>query len=305
MTKILLLLFFAFSISLGGCSTQTNNQDKSKFEDDKTKSSEIGQNIGTTLGLFDDETAVNQLNNTFALKNMRSFSPQIYINNRDVKENTFRLFFVLDYQQSNVGYDNQNVNYIDVSLKANEEKKLEIKLNDLSEGLHDFIIFCIRKPDDLLTEPKFFPPGHFNIIKRSILKVGEGKSKQIDYKSLNVKPSNDEIPLFVSKQPRNIVQGEFATLVSKKDIDDLWINFSTKRNSKYAVLTFSDKSLVKTDFYKIEEQGVVNIPFDSKIKDNSNVLVAVVENPFVMIKDDNSSNASWIVQTTNRISIVN
>ncbi|MDF9615528.1 hypothetical protein P5763_26405 [Bacillus cereus] len=70
-----------------------------------------------------------------------------------------------------------------------------------------------------------------------------------------MKPSNDEIPLFVPKQSRNIVQGEFATIVSKKDIHNLWINFSTKRNSKYAVLTFSDKSLVKTDFYKTEVQG--------------------------------------------------
>jgi len=299
--KFPLLLILIFSILFTGCNVQTNTQNKSESNSKEVKSSETTTIAGTTLGLFDDKTSLNKLNSIFKIESKNSFSPQIDIHNRDTKENIFRLFFILDYEQSNVQYDNQHMNYIDILLKPNEKKELKIKLNNLSTGLHDFIIFCIRRPDDLLSKPKFFPPGHFNIVKRSTLIVGEQNNKYIDYKNLNVEPTDKEIPLFVSEQPRNTVKGEFVTLINKENTP-LWINFSTKPENKYAVLTFVGKELEKTDFYKSENQGVTNIPLNLKMEGDNNLLIAVVENPFT-IQDEKSSRIPWSVQTTNRISI--
>ena len=90
--------------------------------------------IGTTLGLFDEKTALSKSNTTFNLANSNSFQPYISIQNRDTKENLFRLFFILDYQQQHIQYNKNQVNYIDVLLKPNEKRKINIKLKSLPFG---------------------------------------------------------------------------------------------------------------------------------------------------------------------------
>ncbi|MDT3766397.1 hypothetical protein [Priestia filamentosa] len=298
------LFFLLITILFTGCNIQDGqiNNEESESSKEKNKTSENVQPIGTTLGMFDKDTALSKSNTTFELKNGDSFDPYISIHNRDQKENMFRIFFILDYKQSYVQYNKRQVNYIDVLLESNEKKKLDIKLDDLSNGLHDFVIFCIRRPDDLLTKQKFFPPGHFNIVKRTTLIVGDNQDyEKVNYKNLDVETTTNEIPLFVSKESRNTMRGEVSTLVNHNE-SPLWINFPTKSNNNYALLTFWGKELRNANFYHADNQGVANIPLNFKMKSDENLFVALVENPYTIV-DEKSHSIPWDIQTTNRISV--
>jgi len=291
---------------LSGCNfNKNNNTSKSEapIPNNKMASPTQSENktAGTTLGLF-DETALTKINETFKISETNGFTPTISIENRDIKDNVFRLFFIIDYKQFMFLYNERNIDYLDISLKPNETKRFDVKLNNLSEGLHDLILFCIRRPDDLLTEQKFFPPGQFNVVKRATLLVGEKQENrpQKNYKSLQVNQSEKPIPLFVSEKPRNTMIGEVVTLIDNGK-RDFWINFSTQPNTKYAMLIFAGNKMENVSFYQSERKGVANIPVQFKNGLNQNVFIALVDNPFIV--NSNDSNVSWDIQTTNRISI--
>ncbi|WP_458413357.1 hypothetical protein ACNQFZ_00205 [Schinkia sp. CFF1] len=300
---IFIIIFIVYNIHFPNQQT-TKNPNKIHETVPETKNAPV---VGTTLGLFDENTALSNLNTTFILNKRNSFQPSISIHNRDIKENLFRLLFVLDYEQADIQYNNNQVNYIDILLKPGEEKKVNIELNNLSNGMHDFIVFSIRRPDDPLSKPKFFPPGHFNVVKRTTLIVGNQQSKNyISYKNLNIEQTEEEMPLFVSIEPRKTIKGEIITRVGQEKFP-LWINFSTKINTNYAILTFNSKTLEHVEFYRSKNKGVSSIPFNftiNKSNKNENLFIALIENPFTIF-DEKSYSIPWDVQTTNRITVIN
>ncbi|MCY8234761.1 hypothetical protein [Priestia endophytica] len=56
------------------------------------------------------------------------------------------------------------------------------------------------------------------------------------------------------------------------------------------------------DFYHANNEGVANIPLNLKVKNDENLFVALVENPFTIL-DEKAHSTLWNIQTTNRISV--
>lgn len=298
--KLLLLLsIFLIFLSLGCQSTSEKHVEQANEQ----------MNIGTTLGM-QDETAMTQYNATYNISANTIFSPKLYIHNRDIKNNDFRLIFLLDYKQINITYNNQNVNYIDISMKPNEQKNIAIEVPSLKNGFHDFLVLCIRKPDTLLSQEKFYPPGHFHIFKRSTLIVGNDNTKpNINFKERLVTNGEIDIPPFVTKEPRDKFEGDVVTLLKQPYPETLWLNFSPiKNNMKYAVIAFSGANQIELDnaFFKTTSTGVINYPLKLGLdKNNKNLIIAVVENPFSELENNSgeiSAEPLW-VSFLNRISL--
>ena len=295
------LNFFFIFLLLGCQSTSQKNIEVQKTE---------GQmNIGTTLGMS-DETAFTDFNSTYIIPSQISFNPNIYIHNRDVKNNEFRLIFLLDYKQIDVKYNNKNVDYLDISTLPNEEKNLTIELPFIEDGFHDFLVLCIRNPDTLLPKEKFYPPGNFYVFKRSTLIVGNNYEKpNIEFSNHEVLPGEDSIPPIVTKHPRNEFEGSVITVLKQPYPETLWLNFSPiEPKMKYALIAFSGKKQieVKNSFFETTSKGVINLPLQLNLnKGKENLVIAVVENPFNSIetRDGEISKEPLWVTFINRISL--
>ncbi|MGN7942162.1 hypothetical protein [Virgibacillus sp. 6R] len=294
--RLYILLILFFTIIMVGCNKDaTVKEVSSKVKKDVS--------IGTTLGL-NDETAVSQLNETFHIKKGNEFNPSINLHNRDTKSNSFRLYFMLDYNESTIIYNNKELTFIDIKLDPFEEKTIDIELEDLSNGLHDFIVLSVRNPDKLLLEKKFFPPGHFNLAKRTTLIVGGSDSPpKVDYINYKAFDSSEEMPAILTTKPSKSLENEGITILPYNSNSELWLNFNSTNVKKYAIFAYlGDEYLpIKNRFVEVDNKGIINIPLDIKLVKNKNLVIGVVENPFE--KQTDETRIPWFVQTLNRVSV--
>ncbi|MFE7083407.1 hypothetical protein [Priestia megaterium] len=282
--------------------TEGSNEDADVAKEVSTETNDTS--IGTMLGLTDN-TAVSHFNETFHLENGGSFKPTIDLYNKDIKNNKFRLLFILDYKSADVIYNSKTKSYIDLELKPNETKKLNITVPDLPDGIHDFIIFSIRRPDDLLTKDKYFPPGHFNLFKRATLVVGNSQStEKVNYTQVNTINNNADISPILTKKPTGDIS-KALTLIHKETLSEpLWLNFSNKKANKYSVLVFeNNKKLAYKNFLEANEDGVVSLPLNLNSTNKQNIFAAVIENPYSIRENLNKSNNNidWFINTANRV----
>lgn len=276
--------------------------------------------VGTSIGLV-DETAQTKTNFTHRLKSSAEYSPEIKIINHYPEKMEYRLFFLLDYKQTNVNYSNKEINYLDIEVEPKDEKNLTIKLSNIPDGLHDFIVVSVRNPNSYLTEQQLIPPPRTFIHRRVTLLVGENENPpNVKFEEItndsNVK--FEKIDNDFSKVLRGVVYltsipknspGEVITLLNNYK-NPLWVNFAIEeQNTSFAIIALlnNEQVVLQNSFFHTSSKGMVNYPLNISINKNnpSNLTLAVIENPYTKIEDKTGElqNKPWSVIFANQITL--
>jgi hypothetical protein len=283
--------------------------DKQKDMEIITSGNSSDNRVGFILGLTSDNN-LSPINFTHLVSNGDSYVAEVYIYNKFPIKNMYRLFFVLDYKQTEVFLKNEKINYLDITLDPYSEKRFTIKMPAIKSGLHDFIIWGVRNPNDNLVKKEFVPPTLLNIHRRVTLISGSNDdpiAPNVDYLEKPTVPSSGKpLPLLITEQPRNTIQGEVATIINKNTT--IWLNFSTQKpNMSYAIIAFLGTNQIKlaTPFIKTNSEGVVQYPLEIDTEKADNLSIAVVENPFLLIETvpGKLKNEPWSIQFGNKITV--
>ncbi|MEK1833605.1 hypothetical protein AAAC51_45800 [Priestia megaterium] len=216
---ISLLLYKTFYI-------KDSNEDTDIAKEVSTETNDTS--IGTMLGLTDN-TAVSHFNETFHLENGGSFKPTVDLYNKDIKNNKFRLLFILDYKSADVIYNSKTKSYIDLELKPNETKKLNITVPDL---LTEYMISSSLVYVVLMTylqKINIFRLDISTSLKSYIGSRKLSKHRKVNYTQVNTINNNADISPILTKKPTGDIS-KALTLIHKETLSEpLWLNFSNKK----------------------------------------------------------------------------
>ena len=297
-----------------GCKAEfAKNEDNPKLKTQGTK-----EVLGTSIGLV-DETAQTRTNFTHRLKSSTEYSPEIKIINHYPEKMEYRLFFLLDYKQTKVNYNNAEINYMDIEVEPKNEKKFTIKLSDIPDGLHDFIVISVRNPNNYLTDQQLIPPPRTFIHRRVTILVGENENppnvkfeeitndSNVKFKKIDDSSNILRGVVYLTNVPRNTPTGEVITLLNSYQ-NPLWVNFAIEEpNTSFAIIALlnNEQVVLQSTFFHTASKGMVNYPLNISINKNNpcNLTLAVVENPYTKIEDKNGElqNKLWSVIFANQI----
>jgi hypothetical protein len=292
--------------------TSCQNKELSKESVEQKINNNKGNNsVGITLGLT-DESAVSNKNFTHIIKENDIYTPNLHLINRFPNKNKYRVFFLVDYRQKEVIYENKKQNYIDIELNAQEDKRFSVKIEELNKGLHDLLVIVIRNPDSLLSKEEYLPSGSNFLHRRVSLIVNNDLTKpNIAYKPFEINDSlNFKLPLIVTKEPRKQVSGVVTTLITSKVHEKHWLNFAVTNSVDYlAIIGFTGKEQIDLDYPFIDinsKKGMLHFPVNLNDSHNKeNTFFAVIENPFYLREDldGNMVKTPSMAYFTNKISI--
>ena len=256
MKKLFLTLILLFSISINGC---TSHKPIDIIKDD-----ELG---GTGLGLWFNQSDKHQFIHN--IDKNQAYNPKITVINNLSNEQRYRVFFILDYKQTNVITDGESFSYIDVSLKSNERKEFEVQLKPMDVGLHDFMVITVRSPNYYLDEKKYIGEDQFFMYRKVNLLVGNSKdAPPIKYKLLKSKLTNLQMVQPLVTQSSTLT--DFHQLSNiLNTTSDLYGHYISRFAQNFATILLSTEGQIPLDntFYKMSQPGQVDFPL--KIKSNN------------------------------------
>lgn len=307
--KNLIILIVLMMIIVTGCGLNKQANGISKKAGDTINKSYEGAMIGLT-----DESSITDDQLVYKISNKEAFSPTITIGNLYKSNNRYRLLFLLDYKQTKVLYDNKEQKVINIDLPPKSQKKIEIKVPNLEDGSHDFLLLVIRDPDTILKVNKYIPPEEVFMKRRAIIIVNKEKEKQINYNMVNstLNKNTDELNKNAFNAFISLNQGkdlsESLAIIDEKKAKNVWLNIPNyHNNSKFAIIAFAGDEQIKLDnpFVESSTTGLLHIPFElPNFNKNEDLVVTVVENPFQSpLKDGKKTLIPWQVRFTNKITI--
>jgi len=270
-----------------GCSH--NNKDD-YIKESLNVVSEIHEFENTIAFGVTDETAINDNQLIHKIKSNNDYSPEIIIKNNYDSSFKFRIFFLVDYKQISVMFKDKPVKTLDLQVSSRGTEKFEVKLPELQNGLHDFLVILVRDPDNTLEEEKFVPSAQVYMSRRIALIVDDKMDKPkhtvfpVAAKEIE-QPSADP---YITTEPFNPVK-DAITLLPKKT-KDLHLNIKNgKENSTYAILSFLGKEQISFSkpFVSVSSVGQFSLPFELNNNNQSiqNLIITVVEDPYTLNED--------------------
>src|SRR5690606_1374551 len=224
------------------------------------------------------------------IKSNNDYSPEIIIKNNYDSSFKFRIFFLVDYKQISVMFKDKPVKTLDLQVSSRGTEKFEVKLPELQNGLHDFLVILVRDPDNTLEEEKFVPSAQVYMSRRIALIVDDKMDKpkhtvfHVAAKEIE-QPSADP---YITTETYNPVK-DAITLLPKKT-KDLHLNIKNgKENSTYAILSFLGKEQISFSkpFVSVSSVGQFSLPYELNNNHQSiqNLIITVVEDPYTLNED--------------------
>lgn len=199
------------------------------------------------------------------------------------------MFFLLDYKQASVLYKGETRKYIDIEVGPYEDKSIEVKVDNLREGFHDFITLLVRKDTKQVKQGEFVEPEKIFLSSRVNLVVKEGRNfPYYAPTKVSAKPSNIQGNIsFFSKQPA-INYSQLVTSLNYTDIPNIHLNFlSQEIKSTYVIILVNGNEVIDTKMLEAESKGLISIPMKiklDKIKDNAFFSV-ICDKPFTQLEN--------------------
>lgn len=242
-------------------------------------------NKGTVLGLFDESTIDNKqiFHN---IEEGTNYTPTVKITNLYSTSNTYRLFVLLDYQQNDFIIDDKSNSHLDLHLEPNETKEINIELLDIKKGRHDFLIVCVRDPDNHLDKKQFVPAPNAYISRRTTLVVGKDLSPPVDYKIFKDSEEIESADPFITKAGELPSVRNAVTLLKETETKNMNLNIPNKEEENtFAIVAFiAEKQLtIKHPYVKLTSSGQFTIPFSDHIdipNTANNMFVLIAEDPY-------------------------
>ncbi|RED89169.1 hypothetical protein [Cohnella phaseoli] len=253
----------------------------------------VAEGNGVQYGLVTSNKQKTIEERTFYLKKGQSIDLNIVVAN-GLKETTeFLLLPFLDYSQHSIDISNKFQSSFSFSLKSRELRFFQVKIGEeLEEGLHDFIVFFIKNPNDTETSTKYRDATEFNHLVgvRVTLIVEEEKQK-------NVIPRIHSTELI----DNNILDGMLLTKgsslnkwsveeVDKGQVTNFFINVGNKNKKElpFALIILQDWTQLsirddkKAIFGVLPQQKLISVKSETVpfTKDVSNLTAILVPYPF-------------------------
>lgn len=296
-----IIVYFLLIVSLTAC----NNGEPLETKETLTPfgpSSEDSFTIG--LGVTSGK-ALSDNYFTYSIKSSEVFTPEITIVNDTPNENSFSLIFLLDYKQIPVITNKIEKYIVEKKLKPVTSEKFQISLPELTVGRHDLLVLATRESEDINSDSIY-------MYRRGTLIVDKDKDVEIP---LNILESNKnkklpEEVVFASKEVPETIYDSVINF-SKKDAQNLYLNFHSVANRNYVILTFLNNCLINESianpFISIVESGNIHAPISIPeiLQPSNELFFAIVENPYERIEDDKGilNNIPWDVKFTDKIII--
>jgi hypothetical protein len=221
------------------------------------------------------------------------YSPTVKIMSELEDKDTFRLFFFLDFEHVEIYHKGNKKLFIDVDVQPIDEKLVDVKIESVPEGTHDFIVIAARSMDKLLNKEKFINYQEIFIYQRVQLIVGnkdDNKHNKITYKEVEV--ISDEIlhGMYLSGK-ESFKSKDIYSLISIDEVQDAWLHLSSyEKDSRFALIAFSyERQLpIEYTFIQVNEIGKVSIPLSMPIVDKykpQNIAVGLFKDPFKVEKE--------------------
>lgn len=257
--KLLLIISVFFITLLIGCSSYDKTS-KSIDTNIKTKKSQRKIFVSTSLGVHDNQS-YDSTNNWFKLETKDVFSPNISLGNDYPVSNKYRLFFFLDYEQVSVEYNGEDKRYIDIKLEPNSKEDLKVKIKNIADGQHDFMVLTIREPREYVDQSRFIPGNEIYHYRRTRLVVGENIGKDITYSKVSTEAGNFQGTLVMTRNKQDSLENAL-TIIKPNQLETSWIKVPVNENSKLALIGIADTEQIslKQPYMQVEGQGILNIP---------------------------------------------
>lgn len=274
----ILVIIISF-LSLVGCNNEAIVKGKPVVKEVNSTMEYIGMRLN-------DETVSKESNSKFEVKPNAHFTPSLEVLNGFSSNQSYRVIFLVDYQKPILfSVDGQSRSYIDLNIKANSTKKIDVTFPKLVAGQHYLTTIIIRDPDKILKEPNFIPGFEHILAYRANIIVSTNAVRLPSF--FKVEPhhatSNFNGMIILSQDPtKNSVKP--LSLIRKNFLHNIWLNFENKNGlSRYAVIILNlrqVKSEVK--FVSTNSKGIIRLPINlsNNIQCPTNLVVLAVENPF-------------------------
>lgn len=296
MVNKIILLFFLALFGLVGCSKpkEVISEQKVNVEPKKMINSNTSEKIPFTMEFsLLDESSIDENQIIYKLNENEKFTPSITLKNGFPNPTKYRLFFLLNYIQTPVKYNNENVNFIDVNLKENENINFDVDIEQIPNGLNDLVVFAVRDPDNLLDKDQYVSASQVYMARRAeIIVNNELMPREVKYTDVNVYKSKEEtegatIP-FVTIDSKNFIDKitRLTDLSSK-----LQLIKGTPNKSNYAIFAIIGKKQIEVinPFIHVNDIGDFKTPFLefplNELNENSNLIVGIVQEPFTTNKE--------------------
>lgn len=298
MLRVQLLIFISLlSILVNGCSN-TNEKTNATINNQKETIS-----VSTILGIHNDEL-YDSKNNWFKIDNNTAFSPYITLGNDFPHDNTYRLFFFLDYKQISIEYNNQSKNFLELKMQERSEENIKINIKNLPEGNHDFMVVSMRNSNNYINKNDFIPGEEVYLYQRKKIIVGKNKEQQINFSKLNVDNTDLDGSLIITKNLDDKYQDQVNT-ITKEELPKSWLRIPVEKdNSHLAIIAIAgEKQLkIKHPYIEVNGKGTVSIP----LSDIQNIEeLSPPQNLTFLVLEDDFSNTEDRAIFTNKITINN
>jgi len=284
----LIVLFLSLLLMLTSCSTSETSAKPNK--NDNTNSSpknEQPYSIGLSL---QDKSSINDKHLTFRIDENDIFKPTISIKNDIPQNQKYRMFFLVNYMQHSVTYDQKNINSIDLDLKKNEERSIEVEIPNLQSGINDLIVILVRDPDNVLEQDKYVSTNLVYLLRRSVVIKGDEQVKNFPtYTTINTFNSNksedgsSRVSYLTTDDSKNKEESiSMLSASTNKQINLIKGNQTNK--TKYAIVSIlGNKQIeVKSPFVEINGEGEFEVPLIQLPLnvENNNLITVVSTNPY-------------------------
>lgn len=271
-----------------GASDQSNDSDERKTKTIKKEAKD--KRLGFSL-TFRDESQVGQEAYTFVLPKDKPLTPKISVRNKHPQKLTYRLYFILDYKQIHVNYKGENKKYIDLNVEGNSQLDVEqVKVNQLSKGVHQLMVMIFRAPQQHVKEDKFIPGEKIAGVRRIALFVGTKnkiKEPSVDFREIKSKNTKKTgMFSYISHQSFATVRDAVGIIENHKK--PLWFTFNVIEDHTsffLGALIGNDFIPLKKPYVKVKHKGLASVPLKldlTKYQQKKNVLLFAVPNPYII-----------------------
>ncbi|NUJ08506.1 hypothetical protein [Bacillus paranthracis] len=284
----LIVLFLSLLLVLTSCSTSETSAKPNK--NDNTNLSTKNEQVYSIELSLQDKSSINDKHLTFRIDENDIFKPTVSIKNDVPKDQRYRMFFLVNYMQHSVTYDQKNINFIDIDLKKNEERNIEVEIPNLQSGINDLIVILVRDPDNVLEQDKYVSTNLVYLLRRSVVIKGNEQVKNSPtYTTINTFNGNksedgsSRVSYLTTDDSKN--KEESISTLSASAIKQINLIKGNQTNqTKYAIVSIlGNKQIeVKSPFVEINGEGEFEVPLIQLPLnvENNNLITVVSTNPY-------------------------
>jgi len=288
--NITLIFIIIFSIVLASCSFSNETFQNKEF---KKEQKEI-KNYGFEFSLLDD-TSIDENQIIYKINDISSsFTPSIKIKNNFDKTYTYRVFFLLDYMQKEITYNDKKVNFIDINIKKNQSKELSMSI-DIPKGINDLLVLCVRDPNNILDKEAYISSGNVYLARRAVIindNDNINKKRETKFTSVNVNHQYNSQDSSATGPSIKLLSKEGKEYSLSRIPNNFTGNMQLEMGSRvtgteFAIFSILGDEVIKVDhpFIKVNGAGdfkvnLLKLPISKEL--DKNLIIGVVENPFTL-----------------------